>query len=625
MGRDICGDRDQVRTARADRRERHEKRLAYAALTLALAASPTAAQRFDAISPVTGQPDNPGTGLDTAPNGLPALRRRLPDGLSRDDGRGSPGGDALGGDQTGGDSLRSPLSPPIPVQGQTQPGTSQLDTRVNSGGQRTGGSSMAPSNLAPSTLLRSRAAPPRRLGSATRSITQNVTQVPSPATRLTPIIQQPVVGVPLPQAPAQQLRPILPLLANTPALGLLTPGFILGTDLARPIPTDPAYAPIGYQVGTFTVLPSFAQSLGYDSNPDQTSRQFARGSVALRTDAAVDFQSNWASSSLQGSLRGAYLETPQNEAASRPAADGVVRWRLDADRDLHFDAEGRFLVDTQRTGNPNLQVAAANLQAASATTRPLLAVYGASLGATETFNRVSVTLRGSIDRSEFDNARLSDGTIINQADRNLNQYSLQLRTAYEVNPDFSPFIDILGDTRVYDLRRDQNGIQRDSDGISVLLGASFGLLRTLTGEISAGIQHREYVDPTLRAIDAPLVNAALVWSMSPLTTVRLTAATGVTETTIPGSSGILTDVATLEVQHDLFRNLSIVLGGSFLKNTYQGSTIRENGVSATARLDYHLTRWLTLRGTYIYQQINSTVAGSSFSDNTFLVGLRVNP
>jgi hypothetical protein len=613
-----------VRTARPDRRERHEKRLAYAALTLALAASPTAAQRFDAVSPVTGQPDNPGVGLEAAPNGLPALQRRLPNGLSRDDGRGSPSGDALGGDQIGGDSLRSPLSPPLPAQGQTQPGASQLDTRVTSGGRRTGGSATAPSNLAPSALLRSRAAPPRKLGSATRRITQDITQVPSPALKLTPIIQQPVVGVPLPQAPAQ-LRPILPLLANSSALGLLTPGFILGTDLARPIPTDPAYAPVGYQVGTFTVLPSFAQSLGYDSNPDQTSRQFARGSVALRTDAAVDFQSNWASSSLQGSLRGAYLETPQNEAASRPAADGVVRWRLDANRDLHIDAEGRFLVDTQRTGNPNLQLGTANLQAASATTRPLLAVYGASLGATETFNRLSFTLRGSIDRSEFDNARLSDGTIINQADRNLNQYSLQLRTAYEVNPDFSPFVDILGDTRVYDLQRDQNGIRRDSNGISFLVGATFGLLRSLTGEISAGIQHREYVDPTLRAIDAPLVNAALVWSMSPLTTVRLTAATGITETTIPGSSGILTDVATLEVQHDLFRNLSIVVGGSFLKNTYQGSTIRENGVSATARLDYHLTRWLTLRGTYIYQQINSTATGASFSDNTVLVGLRVNP
>ncbi|MGU3667321.1 outer membrane beta-barrel protein [Methylobacterium sp. A49B] len=597
-------------------------RLGVAALAFALATVPAAAQRFDATSPVTGQPDNPGTGQNTAPNGLPALRQRIPDGLSRDDGRGSPGGDATSGDRTGGDSLRSPLSQAIPTQ--AQPGLSQLDTRVTSGGQRTGGSTTAPRNLAPSSLLRTRAAPPRRLGSATRRVTQQITQIPSPALRLTPIVQQPVVGVPLPQA-ATALRPILPLFALSPALGLLTPGFILGTDLARPIPTDPAYAPIGYQIGTFTVLPSFAQSIGYDSNPDQTSRQFERGSVALRTEAAVDFQSNWSSSALQGSLRGAYLETPQNEAASRPAADGTVRLRIDATRDLHIDAEGRFLVDTQRTSSPNLQAAAGNLQVATATSRPLLAVYGASLGATQTFNRLSVTLRGSVDRSEFDNARLSDGTIINQADRNLNQYSLQLRTAYEVSPDFSPFIDLLGDTRVYDLRRDINGVQRDSDGIAVALGASFGLARTLTGEISAGIQHRTYTDATLRDINAPLVNAALVWSASPLTTVRLTAATGVTETTIPGSSGILTDVATLEVQHDLLRNVSLVVGGSFLRNAYQGSTIRENGFSATARLDYHLNRWLTLRGTYIFQQIDSTVAGSSFSENTFLLGVRVNP
>ncbi|WP_457108197.1 outer membrane beta-barrel protein [Methylobacterium sp. P5_C11] len=605
-----------MRTA-ADRRERQRTRLAIAALSLTLTAVPATAQRFDATSPVTGQPDNPGLGQETSPNGLPTLKRSIPDGFTRDEGRNGLGGGNSGGEQTGGDSLRSPLSPPIPAQTRGQPGLSQLDTRVTTGGRQTGGSTTAPANLAPSTLLRTRAAPPRRIGSATRRVTQDVTQVPAPSLRLTPIVQQPVVGVPNPQA-VIPFRPGLPLLAITPALGLLTPGFILGTDLARAIPTDPAFAPIGYQIGTFTVLPTFAQSVGYDSNPDQTNRQLAKGSAAFRTDATVDFRSNWSSSSLQGSLRGSYLETPQNEAASRPAADGTVRLRIDADRDLHIDAEGRFLVDTQRTSS-------ANLQAVTATSRPLLAVYGGSLGATETFNRLSVTLRGSIDRSEFDNAQLANGTTVDQSDRNLNQYSLQLRTAYEVNPDFSPFIDLLGDTRVYDRRIDASGVRRDSDGIALAFGTSIGLGRALTGEVSAGIQHRTYVDPTLRDINAPLLNAALVWAASPLTTVRLTAATGVTETTIPGSSGVLTEVATLEVQHDLMRNLSIVLGGSYLKNDYQNSTIRENGFSATARLDYHFTRWLTLRGTYLYQKIDSTVAGSSFRENTFLLGLRVNP
>lgn len=585
-----------------------------AALALSLACLPTVAAaqapRFDAVSPVQGAPDNPGTGLDTGPNGLPQLRKRLSDGPNSD-GRPNPATPSLGGESGAGTFV-----PNAANQGVQDPGVFRLDDRVTVGGQRTGGKSTAVFNRGLSPALRFRSAPARRNGSPVRGVVQESTQASVQSARLTPVVQEAVVGVPLPYTGTGAR---LPLLATNPALGLLTPGFILGTDLSRPIPAaDPAYAPLGYRIGTFTVLPTFAQSIGYDSNPDQTTRQVAKGSAALRTEATVDFRSDWSSSSIDGSLRGAYFETPQNDMASRPAADGIVNMRIDANRDLHFDAQTRFLVDTQRTTSPNLQ-------AASAVSRPLIALYGGTIGATQTFNRLSVTLSGLVDRSEFEDVRLTNGGTIRQSDRNLNQYSLRLRTAYEINPDLKPFVDVIGDTRVYDQRFDASGIQRDSDGFGVLVGASLGLARQLTGEISAGTQHRNYADRTLRDINAPLVNATLVWSATPLTTVRFNAATGVTETTIPGSSGVLTDLATLEVQHDLLRNLSIVLGGSILHNEYKNSQIRDNGFSATARIDYRFNRWLTLRGTYIYQQIDSTSALSSFRDNTFLIGMRVNP
>lgn len=599
-------DSDAART-RAARQPATRAALAF---TLAVTSTVASAQtpRFDAISPVTGQPDNPGAGQDTGPNGLPTLRRRLSDGDAADRNRSTLPG--LGGEAGGGGSLPITSGQGFPGQGLSLPSGRAAVT-----GDRTGGTSTGVYNRGLSVSLRLRAAPPRRLGIATKGITRQTTQTTTQSENLIPIVQEPVSGVPLPLAFAGQR---LPLLATSPILGLLTPGFILGTDLSRPIPTDPAYAPLGYKIGSFTVLPSFAQSIGYDSNPDQTTRSLAKGSAAFRTEAAVDFRSDWSSSSLDGSLRGAYLETPQNEVASRPAADGVVNLRVDATRDLQFTAQGRFLLDTQRTTSPNLQ-------AVTATGRPQLAIYGGTIGATQAFNRLSVTLSGSVDRSEFEDAQLSNGSVIRQADRNLNQYSLRLRTAYEVTPDLTPFVDVVGDTRIYDQRFDSFGVQRNSDGVSVLAGARIGFARTLSGEISAGTQHREYVDRTLRAIDAPLVNATLNWAATPLTTVRFNAATGVTETTIPGSSGVLTEVATLEVQHDLLRNLSIVLGGSVLHNEYRNSTIRDNGFSTTARFDYHFTRWLTLRATYIYQQVTSTSPGSSFRDNTVLIGMRVNP
>ena len=488
-------------------------------------------------------------------------------------------------------------------------GRSAFATPARAGAGRTGGVTSGINNRAPSNFLRQRAAPPRRPGSATVGLTRLVTQVPPPDLRLSPIIQNPVVGVPL---PAASFAPNL-----LPLAGLSTPGAVLNAALRRPLTVDDAYAPLGLRVGTFTVLPSLQQSIGYDTNPEQVVNRSARGSAALRTDAELNFRSDWSAHELAGELRGGYSGYPDNQSANRPNGAGNVRLRLDANRDTRIDVEGRFLIDTQRAGSPDLNATVAG--------RPIIASYGTTIGLTETFNRLQVSLRGLIDRSEFEDARLSNGTVLSQADRNLNQFGLRLRAAYEISPVISPFVDLLGNTRVYDQRIDSNGIRRDSDGVTLSAGAAFALTRFVAGEISAGFEHRTYEDPSLRDLTAPVINASLIWTASPLTTVRLTAATGIVETSLVGSSGVRTQVATLEVQHDLLRNLSLTVGGSYLTSDYDRIAISEQGFSATARLDYRFNRWLTMRGSYIYQQINSTTSGASFSSNTWLLGLRVNP
>ncbi|WP_264045255.1 outer membrane beta-barrel protein [Methylobacterium flocculans] len=474
---------------------------------------------------------------------------------------------------------------------------------ARSGSALVSGGTSGANNRAPTNLLRLRAAPPRRFGSATMRPTRAVTQTQSYDLRLTPVVRSAVVGVPLPT--------LLPL------AGVQTSGFLLGTALRRPITIDEAYAPLGIRVGTFTILPAVQQSVGYDTNPDQIVNRLAKPSIALRTDGELAFRSDWSSSELSGDLRGGYSDYPDNPGASRPNGSGVTRLRIDANRDTRFDVEGRFVLDTQRAGTPDLAAAVAS--------RPLVASYGSTFGVTERFNRMQVSLRGLVDRSEFEDAQLADGTLLRQSERNLTQYGLQLRAGYEISPVITPFVGVLADSRVYDLRRDSSGLSRDSDGLTVSGGASFALTRFVTGEISAGLQHRSYVDPRLRDLTAPVVLAGLIWTASPLTTVRFNAATGVTETSVPNSSGVLTQTATLEVQHDLLRNLSLIGGISLLSNDYDGANITERGFSATARLDYRFNRWLAMRGSYIYQRLDSSVAGSSFSANTFLLGVRINP
>ncbi len=500
----------------------------------------------------------------------------------------------------------SSSEPPAPAAGDEDDSVARLP-RFRAASSATGGATV---NGARPSLLRQRAAPLRRIGSATRQVTQIRTLQSTTDLRLSPVIQSPVSGVPLPTTFVR--------------LGLVNPANVLGLGLGLNTiaqgslkPVDPAYAPLGIRLGGLTLLPAFTQSIGYDTNPNQTTARAAQPSLVLRSEGELAIRSDWSQAEFTSEMRGSYLEYPDNPDASRPNAVGVSRLRVDANRDTRIDVETRFLLDTQRTGSPDLNAASA--------TRPLFATYGATVGVQENFNRLQLSLRGSIDRQVFEDARLSNGTVIRQSDRDANQYGVRLRAGYEVSPMFTPFVETLIDTRVYDSPVDQAGLRRDSDGIAFTAGASIELNRALTAELSAGMQHRSYVDPTLRPIDAPLVNAALVWTVSPLTTVRFNQQTGVIETSVPGSSGAFTDVATLEVQHDLFRNLTINVGATYLANTYEGVAIRERGYSAFARLDYRFNRWLTFRGSYIWSTLTSTNTNSSYEGHAVLLGVRVNP
>ena len=156
-------------------------------------------------------------------------------------------------------------------------------------------------------------------------------------------------------------------------------------------------------------------------------------------------------------------------------------------------------------------------------------------------------------------------------------------------------------------------------------GSTFEITRTLTGEASAGLQQRSYEDPRLRDLRGPLVDAALIWSATPLTTVRLRAQSSIDETTLANSNGTLTQSARLEVQHDLRRNLSLTGIAGVTVSDYQGVALKDETFTVGARLDYKLTRSVVLRASFTHERLKSTDHSSDYSANTYLVGLRFQP
>ena len=205
----------------------------------------------------------------------------------------------------------------------------------------------------------------------------------------------------------------------------------------RPVEEDP-YSQLGLRLGGLTVLPAIQQSIGYDTNPNR-SGSFHKSSTVFRTDGEVRLQSDWSAHALTGAMRGSYSEYPNIKGANRPEGEGRLGLRLDVSRDTQVDVEGRFQLDTQRPGSPDLN--------AAVTERPLVTTTGAAAGVTQRFNRLLVGLRGTVDRTVYEDAQLTNGTILDQSDRDSNQYGLRLRVGYELTPGVIPFVDVLADRR----------------------------------------------------------------------------------------------------------------------------------------------------------------------------------
>ena len=83
---------------------------------------------------------------------------------------------------------------------------------------------------------------------------------------------------------------------------------------------------------------------------DQSSGQEsgAKGSWFDTTEAGLSWQSDWNRNDFHGQLKAGYTDYFTAPEASSPYGSGTVDARVDATRDLAFDAEGRFNITPSR-------------------------------------------------------------------------------------------------------------------------------------------------------------------------------------------------------------------------------------------------------------------------------------
>jgi hypothetical protein len=378
---------------------------------------------------------------------------------------------------------------------------------------------------------------------------------------------------------------------------------------------DDPYAQLGVHAGGFTLYPAVELIGGYDTNPGQSAN--AKGASLYSVQPELRAQSNWSRHELKADLRGSYTGySPDSDPTlSRPNVNGRIDGRVDVTRATRIDLGGRLLVGTDNPGSPNLQAGLAKL--------PIYTTFGGSAGVGHKFNRFDVSLKGDVERTAYQDSKLTDGSTLSNEDRNYDQYGVKLRGGYELRPGVTPYVEGGVDTRKHDLATDSSGYQRNSKGWTVLVGSTFEMSRVLTGETGIGYTQRTYDDPRLDKLSGVVGNASLIWNADALNTVKLTAESGVQESAVAGVSGVLSRDIKLQYDHTFRRWLIGTVKAGYGNDDYKGSDRDDDRYMIALGLTYKLSRWAQVRGEVRQDWLRSNITGNNFNETSFLVGLRL--
>jgi hypothetical protein len=439
---------------------------------------------------------------------------------------------------------------------------------------------------------------------------------PAPALSNAPLSNTPL-RLSIPPSQSANKAPIPPAMAGT----------VVGQPARKRLKVDDdPFGAVGDYAGSFLIKSAVELSGGYDTNPRRT--QVAKGSPFYLVAPEFLAVSDWDRHALVADLRGSFTGygnnfppptdgtiSPAPVDASRPDFTGHVDGRLDVTHDFRLLAQTRLRVATDNPGSPNIQAGLARY--------PVYATFGGTFGFDQNFNRLQISAGATVDRTAYTDSKLTDGTSTSNDDRNFNQFGGVGRVSYDLMPGVKPFVEAQADSRVHDQKLDRNGYARDSTGGYVKAGTSFEFSRLLTGEIGVGYAARDYVDNRLNRLEGLLTSASLTWTATPLTTAKFYSDTTISETTLAGTSGVLTHTYTVEVDHDFRRWLTAI--GKFTWGTldYQGDNRKDKIYTVSGDLIYKLNRNLWVKGTLRRDWLDSNLPGNSTASTVVMLGVRL--
>jgi hypothetical protein len=365
------------------------------------------------------------------------------------------------------------------------------------------------------------------------------------------------------------------------------------------------YDPLGIRAGSFLIFPSLSVSEVYDDNvfadPNDEQDDFV---TVLRPE--VRAQSNFSRHSLGFTAGGEIaFHVDQNDEDYQDAfvsTDG----RLDITRQNYLDAQAEVARshvsrdDPEDNRNDDLTD---------------LYRYNAALSFTQLFNRLNFRLTGAANRTAYTDA--------GDADRDQNTYDALLRTGFFVSPRINTFIEGRYNVQHRDREVDFDGLERDSQGWGLGVGAAVDLTDLLTGEFQVGYRRQTFDEGSFNDEDGIGYSVNLTWTPTRLTTVVASGNGDFRPTSSQGSGAEANfrSTAGLSVRHELRRNVIIGANVNYIRDDFSGQDRTDDTALAGANASYLLNRNFSIDAGYTFSKRWSDDNNEEFVRNLIRLGI----
>lgn len=373
----------------------------------------------------------------------------------------------------------------------------------------------------------------------------------------------------------------------------------------------PEYEPLGIRAGAFLIHPRLTVGGEYDSNVFASDNN-EKDDFGLVVSPRVNVNSQWSRHALNltaGASAAYFADFDDNNYLD---FDVGAAGRLDVTRENSIRGALSFARDHEDRANPD--------QGGSQDVTKFY-VGDASLGYRHNFNRLFFQIDGRVRRYDF----LDDPGNINNDDRDRNRYSARLRGGYAISPRIRLFGE--GEYRIvrYDETPDDSGVDRDSDGFALRVGSEVDITGLLFGEVAVGYTRQDYDDSTLDTAQGINALGQLTWNPTPLTTVVGTVELDVKETTVvfngDQASANFQKAFTLEVTHELLRNLLLDGTLAFVRDDFEGTARSDNTYSVGAGITYLVNRNIGVDVGYTFTTRDSDAPGADYDRHIVRVGV----